>query len=356
MTLKIGALTKLGLFFPVVCFIYVFDRTLAEQLYPDKGLLLECNQNCLFEWSHLLVFSRRSGFGSLQWFSSKLPLGLTTDIFLFSVQEKETSMLSQQETKDSAGTLADTVSFGPTECSLGNSECQTEQDQREDSPHEMTTKLETTGTKENAREHTVLSELNREENERIERCQETGFSEMLQSNGREKCLPGNDFKDVTPKEGLPQNELKQGSGVVIIHSVSTAIPLQDAALRSIDGSTTVEEYQETDGVTNEVETNTAMTEDQKQKGGDLSEKDKVSEKDDSSSGQPENTDNDRSSSGVAHQMKKETSIINAEKAVNVDFLLDVDCVMDCTDSQLVHLGEESLEATMDTSEQMWVVF
>ena len=32
-TLKIGALTKLGLFFPVVCFIHVFDQTLAEQLY-----------------------------------------------------------------------------------------------------------------------------------------------------------------------------------------------------------------------------------------------------------------------------------------------------------------------------------
>ena len=39
MTLKIGALTKLGLFFPVVCFIHVFDQTLAEQLYRDKGLL-----------------------------------------------------------------------------------------------------------------------------------------------------------------------------------------------------------------------------------------------------------------------------------------------------------------------------
>ena len=37
-SLKIGALTKLGLFFPVLCFIYVFDQTLAEQLYRDKGL------------------------------------------------------------------------------------------------------------------------------------------------------------------------------------------------------------------------------------------------------------------------------------------------------------------------------
>ena len=39
MTLKIGALTKLGLFFPVLCFIHVFDQTSAEQLYRDKGLL-----------------------------------------------------------------------------------------------------------------------------------------------------------------------------------------------------------------------------------------------------------------------------------------------------------------------------
>ena len=30
--------TKLGLFFPLVCFIHVFDQTLAEQLYRDKGL------------------------------------------------------------------------------------------------------------------------------------------------------------------------------------------------------------------------------------------------------------------------------------------------------------------------------
>ena len=39
MTLKIGARTKLGLFFPVVCFIHVFDQTLTEQLYRDRGLL-----------------------------------------------------------------------------------------------------------------------------------------------------------------------------------------------------------------------------------------------------------------------------------------------------------------------------
>ena len=35
-TLKIGTLAKLGLFFPVE-FIYVFDQTLAEQLY-HRGL------------------------------------------------------------------------------------------------------------------------------------------------------------------------------------------------------------------------------------------------------------------------------------------------------------------------------
>ena len=32
-------LLNFGLFFPVVCFIRVFDRTLAEQVYCDKGLL-----------------------------------------------------------------------------------------------------------------------------------------------------------------------------------------------------------------------------------------------------------------------------------------------------------------------------
>ena len=36
-TLQIGALTKLGLFFLGVCFIHVFEQTLAEQLYRDKG-------------------------------------------------------------------------------------------------------------------------------------------------------------------------------------------------------------------------------------------------------------------------------------------------------------------------------
>ena len=38
-TLKIGTLSRLGLLFPVVRFIYLFDQTLAEQLYRDKGLL-----------------------------------------------------------------------------------------------------------------------------------------------------------------------------------------------------------------------------------------------------------------------------------------------------------------------------
>ena len=34
--LNIGVLTKLSLFFPVVCLIRVFDQTLAEQLYREK--------------------------------------------------------------------------------------------------------------------------------------------------------------------------------------------------------------------------------------------------------------------------------------------------------------------------------
>ena len=41
MTLTIGALTEVGSFFPVVCFIRVFEQTFAEQLYRDKGLLEE---------------------------------------------------------------------------------------------------------------------------------------------------------------------------------------------------------------------------------------------------------------------------------------------------------------------------
>ena len=32
MTLETGTLTKLGLFFPVVCFIHLFDQTLAVLL------------------------------------------------------------------------------------------------------------------------------------------------------------------------------------------------------------------------------------------------------------------------------------------------------------------------------------
>ena len=35
-TLKIGAFTKLGLFFPLVGFIPVFGQTLEEQLYRDN--------------------------------------------------------------------------------------------------------------------------------------------------------------------------------------------------------------------------------------------------------------------------------------------------------------------------------
>ena len=38
-TLQIGALTKLGLFFPVLCFVRVFDHNLAEQLHRGKRLL-----------------------------------------------------------------------------------------------------------------------------------------------------------------------------------------------------------------------------------------------------------------------------------------------------------------------------
>ena len=41
-TLKIGALTKLGL---LVRFIDVFDQTLAEQLYRGKGLSECANMN-----------------------------------------------------------------------------------------------------------------------------------------------------------------------------------------------------------------------------------------------------------------------------------------------------------------------
>ena len=51
-------LAKLGLFFPVVCFIHVFDQTLAEQLYRDKGLLLilKCSlSTCLVDETKLMI-------------------------------------------------------------------------------------------------------------------------------------------------------------------------------------------------------------------------------------------------------------------------------------------------------------
>ena len=35
-----------GLFFPVVHFIHVFDQTLAEQLYRDKGIFSGLSQGC----------------------------------------------------------------------------------------------------------------------------------------------------------------------------------------------------------------------------------------------------------------------------------------------------------------------
>ena len=41
---EIGALTKLGLFFPMVCFICVFDETLAEQLYREGLLCPVCRE------------------------------------------------------------------------------------------------------------------------------------------------------------------------------------------------------------------------------------------------------------------------------------------------------------------------
>ena len=52
---KISALTKLGLFFPVVCFICVFDQTSAEQLYRDKGLY-DCGKSL---FSHLTSHSHK---------------------------------------------------------------------------------------------------------------------------------------------------------------------------------------------------------------------------------------------------------------------------------------------------------
>ena len=38
MTLTIGPLTNFGLLFLVVCFVFVFDQTLVEQLYRDQSL------------------------------------------------------------------------------------------------------------------------------------------------------------------------------------------------------------------------------------------------------------------------------------------------------------------------------
>ena len=52
-TLKIGALTaKLGLFFLVVCFIYMFNQTLADQLYRDKGPI---ETNAIHQGEALLI-------------------------------------------------------------------------------------------------------------------------------------------------------------------------------------------------------------------------------------------------------------------------------------------------------------
>ena len=40
MTLIIGPLTKLGLLFPVVCFVLVFDQTLVGHPYHDNGVYI----------------------------------------------------------------------------------------------------------------------------------------------------------------------------------------------------------------------------------------------------------------------------------------------------------------------------
>ena len=50
MTLKIGALIKLGLFFPVVCFTHVFYQTLAEQLYRVYWLMVGWLICWLLDW------------------------------------------------------------------------------------------------------------------------------------------------------------------------------------------------------------------------------------------------------------------------------------------------------------------
>ena len=73
-TLWIGALTKLGLFLPEVCFIYVFDRNLAEQLCRDKRLFAWISvftSNTHFQdrrthfLRHLCVFQRVSDMASV---------------------------------------------------------------------------------------------------------------------------------------------------------------------------------------------------------------------------------------------------------------------------------------------------
>ena len=64
-TLKIGGLTKLGLFFPVVSFIHVFNQTSMEQLYCDKGLLAEqTNTYCIFTCSTAVEFSSHRNVAS----------------------------------------------------------------------------------------------------------------------------------------------------------------------------------------------------------------------------------------------------------------------------------------------------
>ena len=63
MTLNIGALTKLGLLFPVMCFIHVFAQTLAEHLYCDKGLIRNFQKKLLTTNQELLdLFSIYSSF------------------------------------------------------------------------------------------------------------------------------------------------------------------------------------------------------------------------------------------------------------------------------------------------------
>ena len=53
------ALTKLGLFFPVVCFIPVSDLTLAEKLYRDKGLYRQVRSRDENKFCALRAFALR---------------------------------------------------------------------------------------------------------------------------------------------------------------------------------------------------------------------------------------------------------------------------------------------------------